>query len=197
MSILKRLGVPIFNAERTRRQDVEGRGLEVAGMVEGPCTFTLGEVRAMPMTVVNARLTSVSGWSVRADWGGVLWTDFETHIRPLSEASHVTFSSPSGYDTTVALAELRTPRVLLAWQVDGEEIEFEYGGPLRMVIPQLWGYKSCKWLVRIELCGRMRGGYWEDRGYSRDAFVQPGTTRDLNDGAKAKRIAGGGEVTEF
>ena len=66
-----------------------------------------------------------------------------------------------------------------------------------MVVPQLWGYKSCKWLVRIEFCERMRGGYWEDRGYSRDGLIEPGTTRDMNDGGKVKRIAGGGEATEF
>ncbi len=197
MSILRQLGVPVFNAEGTRPEDLEDLRLEVSGMVETPRVFSLDEVRAMPLTVVNARLTSVSGWSVRADWGGVLWADFEHQIKPLPEATHVTFSSPEGYDTAVALAELRQPKVLLAWQVDGEEIEVEYGGPLRMVIPQLWGYKSCKWLVKVVLGDRMRGGYWEDRGYSRDGQIEPGTTRDMNDGGTAKRIGGGGEVTEF
>ena len=109
MSILKRLGVPVFNAEGTSPEDVEDLHLEVGGLVGPPRTFSLDEVRAMPLTVVNARLTSVSGWSVRADWGGVLWSDFERQVPAPSHATHATFSSPSGYDTTVRLEELRTP----------------------------------------------------------------------------------------
>jgi DMSO/TMAO reductase YedYZ molybdopterin-dependent catalytic subunit len=197
MSVLRRLRVPIFNAERTTLQDLKPYGLRVEGLVEAPLSFTIEQVRALPRSVINARLTSVSGFSVRADWGGVLWTDFERGLRLLPQASHATFSSPRGYDTALPLADLRNPKVLLAYEVDGEEIETEYGGPLRLVVPHLWGYKSCKWVTRIELLAGARPGYWERRGYSDSAEIEPGRTRDFNEGGKRKRIRGGGEVTEF
>jgi DMSO/TMAO reductase YedYZ molybdopterin-dependent catalytic subunit len=95
----------------------------------------------------------------------------------------------------VPLKDLENPRVLLAYEVNGEPIELEYGGPLRMVIPNLWGYKSCKWLGRIDFMSHMEGGYWEDRGYTRSGIIEPGSTLDMN--TKTRRPITGGEVTEF
>ncbi len=110
--------------------------------------------------------------------------------------SHATFTSVGGgYSTTVALKDLDTPRVILAYEVNKEPLEREYGGPLRMVIPNLWGYKSCKWLASVELTDRMKGGYWEDRGYPREAAIEPGTTLDVNTGER--RPIAGGEVMDF
>ena len=197
MSVLRRLGVPVFNTERTKLADLSDYRLLVCGLVATPLSLTIEEVKALPRSVVDARLTSVSGFSVRADWGGVLWTDFERGLAPLPEASHATFSSPGGYETTLALADLRHPKVLLAYEVGGERIEIPYGGPLRLVVPQLWGYKSCKWVCQIELRNGPRPGYWESRGYTDSAEIQATTTADMNDGGKRKPISGGGEVTEF
>jgi DMSO/TMAO reductase YedYZ molybdopterin-dependent catalytic subunit len=64
-----------------------------------------------------------------------------------------------------------------------------------MVIPNLWGYKSCKWLGRIDFIDQMEGGYWEDRGYTRSGMIESGFTLDIN--TKARRPIKGGEVTEF
>jgi DMSO/TMAO reductase YedYZ molybdopterin-dependent catalytic subunit len=64
-----------------------------------------------------------------------------------------------------------------------------------MFIPHLWGYKSAKWLASIQFTDRMHGGYWEDRGYPREALIQPGTTLDIN--TRERRKISGGEVTEF
>ena len=84
---------------------------------------------------------------------------------------------------------------MLVYGVAGEALETEYGGPLRTVIPNLWGYKSCKWLVRIEFCNEMLGGYWEDRGYTRSGIIEPGTILDIN--TRTKRQIKGDEITEF
>jgi DMSO/TMAO reductase YedYZ molybdopterin-dependent catalytic subunit len=100
-----------------------------------------------------------------------------------------------GYRTTVSLKDLENPRVLLAYGVNGDPIEAEYGGPLRMVIPNLWGYKSCKWLGKIEFINQEEGGYWEDRGYTRSGLIEPGFTLDIN--TQTRRPIQGGEVTEF
>jgi DMSO/TMAO reductase YedYZ molybdopterin-dependent catalytic subunit len=100
-----------------------------------------------------------------------------------------------GYSTTVSLSDLDHPKVLLVYGVEGEALERAYGGPLRMVIPQLYGYQSAKWLSRIEIVDSMRGGYWEDRGYSRSGIIEAGTTLDVNMGVR-KPITGG-EVVDL
>jgi DMSO/TMAO reductase YedYZ molybdopterin-dependent catalytic subunit len=170
--------------------------LEIGGLVQGPAVFTLDELKSWPMASVDARLTSVSGWSVRAVWQGVLWSEFLNHVSLQEKASHATFISlGGGYRTTISLEDLDHPRVIMAYAVADEPLEFEYGGPLRMVVPHLWGYKSAKWLGLIEFTDTMVGGYWEDRGYTRSGRIEPGSTLDLNTGKR--RTIQGGEVTDF
>ena len=164
-------------------------------MVKAEKEFSLNDIKSLPFSRISSRLTSVSGWSVRADWDGVTWSNFIKEIHLGEGASHATFYSPGGYTTTVSLKDLSNPRVMLVYGVAGEALEAEYGGPLRTVIPNLWGYKSCKWLARIEFCNEMQGGYWEDRGYTRSGIIEPGTILDIN--THTKRQIKGGEITEF
>jgi len=113
----------------------------------------------------------------------------------MPQAAYVTFTSVGGYDTSMPLAVLND-RVMLVYAVDGEPLEAEYGGPLRMLVPHLWGYKSCKWLSSIEFHKEERGGFWENRGYTRSGTIEPGLTLDINTRTE-RPIRGGGEVTEF
>jgi DMSO/TMAO reductase YedYZ molybdopterin-dependent catalytic subunit len=195
MSLLARLKVPVFLAEGRPEIDPEKWRLQVEGLIEEPRALTLTDIQALPFSRVNARLTSVSGWSVRAIWEGVLFTDFLSALRLRPGATHVTFSSVGGYDSTVSLRDLQHPRVILCYAVDGEPLEIEYGGPVRLIAPNLWGYKSVSCLARVEFTDEMKGGYWEDRGYPREAIIEPGSTLDIN--TRQHRRIRGGEVTEF
>lgn len=196
MSILKELKVPAFKAGGQPEIDLRTYFLSIGGLIKEERYFSWAEILAMPKSVINCRLTSVSGWSVRADWKGIMWSDFIKKVSVLSESDHARFTSiGGGYATVVRLRDLEEPRVLLAIGVNGESIEPDYGGPLRMVIPNLWGYKSCKWLGRIDFIDQMEGGYWEDRGYTRSGVIEPGFTFDVN--TKTRRPIQGGEVIEF
>jgi DMSO/TMAO reductase YedYZ molybdopterin-dependent catalytic subunit len=196
MSILSRIAVPAFKAGGQPSIDLGSYRLEVTGLVAQPLSLTWPEILALPYSVVNARLTSVSGWSVRTDWGGILWRDFLAAVPPLPKATHVTLMSVGGgYATTIPLSDMDTPRVILAYKAADEPLEPEYGGPLRLVIPNLWGYKSCKWLGKIELTDEIRGGYWEDRGYPREAYITAGETLDVNSGTRREHAAG--EILNF
>jgi DMSO/TMAO reductase YedYZ molybdopterin-dependent catalytic subunit len=196
MSILKDLDVPIFKAGGMPAIDLKNYVLLVGGLVKEKRSFSWKDILAMPKSRVNSRLTSVSGWSVRADWEGIRWDDFVRQISFDPEANYVRFSTVGGsYTTVVSIKDLKNPRVLLAYGVNGDWIEPEYGGPLRMVIPNLWGYKSCKWLGEIDFIDQMEGGYWEDRGYTRSGIIEPGFTFDIN--TKTRRPIKGGEITEF
>ena len=197
MSVLKELGTPVFYAEGmpsglTR----ENYRLQVDGLIEGaPLEFSYADLRAMTFTSVSARLTSVSGWSVRADWQGVRFIDFLEGLDILPQATHVRLASASIYTTCVPLEKLRYEKVLICYRVAGEDLEIEYGGPVRMFIPHLWGYKSVKGLSRLTFTDSSVPGYWEVRGYPDDAEITPGTVFDVNSGT-SRRIRGG-EITEF
>lgn len=195
MSILGRLNTPVFKAEGIPDVEPETYRLQVLGLVSNERAFSLAEIKNMPFTRLDARLTSVSGWSVRARWDGVLWRDFIKELQLMPGTSFVTFTSIGGYDTSLPLEQLNE-RVMLVYGVDGEPLEPEYGWPLRLLVPHLWGYKSCKWLALIEFTDHDRGGFWEDRGYSRSGQIEPGLTLDINTGTE-RPIRGGGEVTEF
>jgi DMSO/TMAO reductase YedYZ molybdopterin-dependent catalytic subunit len=196
MSILKDLGVPVFKAGGMPTIDTQTYVLSVGGLVQEERHFSWQEILAMPKSKVNCRLTSVSGWSVRADWGGIKWSDFLRKITVNTKANHVRFSTVGGgYTTVVSCKDLENPRILLAYGVNGEPIGPDYGGPLRMVIPNLWGYKSCKWLGEVDFIDQMEGGYWEDRGYTLSGMIESGFTFDIN--TKTRRPIQGGEITEF
>lgn len=196
MSLLKDLGVPVFKAGGMPTLDLASYHLRVGGSVREHRLLSWQDILSMPKSRVNCRLTSVSGWSVRAEWDGIRWSDFLAQIAVDSEARYVRFSSSGGgYSTAVALGDLENPRVLLAYGVGGDPIEAEYGAPLRMIIPNLWGYKSCKWLGRIHFLTQDEGGYWEDRGYTRSGIIEPGATFDIN--TRTRKSIRGGEVMEF
>ncbi len=84
----------------------------------------------------------------------------------------------------------------MAWEFDGELLTEDYGGPIRAFTPYLWGYKSAKSIVRIELMDHYVPGFWELRGYTDSAEIEAGPMRDINDGGKVKQIPGG-EVLDF
>jgi DMSO/TMAO reductase YedYZ molybdopterin-dependent catalytic subunit len=196
MSILREISTPVFKVEGIPRIDISSYTLKITGLVMSEQGIDWREIMALPKCSLTSRLTSVSGWSVRADWEGVRWKDFLEILSLKPETTHATFIGYEGvYTTTISLRDLAAPRVMLVYGVAGDPLEPEYGGPLRMVIPNLYGYKSCKWLCRIDFTDLMQGGYWEDRGYSRSGIIEPGTTFDVN--SKTYKEINGGEVLDF
>ncbi len=196
MSILKLMNTPVFAAEGVQRLEPGLFRLSISGLAGGDRTFSLAELKAgFPTAVANRRLTSVSGWSVRAEWEGVLWADFLAVVRPREGARYALFTSAGGYTTCALLSDLAASQTILAWGVGGDALEEEYGGPLRVVVPNLWGYKSCKWLTKIAFVDKYVTGYWELRGYSHRGNIEAGDTFDVN--SQKRRPIKGGEVTEF
>lgn len=187
---------PVFYAEGVPEYDEKDWRLEVSGLVKAARHFSLHDLKAMRVSVINARLTSVSGWSYRADWEGVVFSDFLEHLDLKPDASHVTFVGLGGYDSTVPLKATLHPHFMLCLGMNGEPLAREYGAPLRVICTHLWGYKSVKGLGKIIFGDTMKPGYWESRGYPLDGVITPGYTLDINSGQR-RYIHGGGEVTEF
>ena len=197
MSKLKEMGTPVFWAEgHPGPLEAEGWQVDVGGLVQNSTTFTHQEILELPRTVVDARLTSVSGFSVGGAWGGVHLSEVLSVVEPKAEASHVQFVSHREiYTTCIPLEVALKERTLLAYEFEGEPLESDYGGPVRLFCPYLWGYKSAKSVVAINLVDHSIPGYWEKRGYPDGAEIKPRRILDVNSGEG--RRSPGGEVTEF
>ena len=114
MSFFKDLGMPKFTAGDMVNVNQGDWRLQVEGLMASPREFSLADIASLPQSEVDARLTSVSGFSVRARWQGVLWRDFLPALDASPEASHADFiSMGGGYSTCVSLKDLDHPRVML------------------------------------------------------------------------------------
>jgi len=198
MSKLKDLRVPVFWAEgHPGPLDRETWRIEVTGLCAKPRIFTWAELAGMPRAIADARLTSVTRFSVRGLWGGVRVSDILDAVEPLPSAKFVRFQSVGkAYDTSVPMEVARRERMLLAYEFDGEYLDEDYGGPVRVLCPYLWGYKSAKSVVSVELMDHYVSGFWERLGYSDDAAIEAGKVRDMNSGGRIRPIPAG-EVIRF
>ena len=197
MDKLKDMHTPVFWAEgHPGPLSAEGWQVELGGLVEQPITLTYEEILALPKSIADARLTSVSRWSVRGKWGGVRLGDLLAVAGIGPGAIHVQFISYRGiYTTCIPLDVALKERTLLAYEFDGELLDADYGGPVRVFCPYLWGYKSAKSVVAITLEDHSIPGYWEVRGYPDEAQITPRRVHDVN--THRWRHISGGEVIEF
>ena len=140
--------------------------LQVVGLVENPIVWTLPEFMALPQEDFLSDIHCVTQWS-RYDnhWRGVSARHILNLVKPKPEARHVLFRSYDGYTTNVKREVFEEPDVLLAYSWEGKPIPREHGGPVRMVIPKWYFWKSPKWLTRIEFAEHDQPGFWEVRGY--------------------------------
>lgn len=157
--------------------DFRSYRLVVDGAVERPASFSLAQLQRMPAQRQITRHDCVEGWSAIASWEGVPMADILALVRPRSDARFTVFhtmdSDQQGtpYYESLNLHEARHPQTLLALRMNGKPIAPEHGAPVRLRVPTQLGYKSAKWVRRIEVVGSFatlyggRGGYWEDQGY--------------------------------
>ena len=142
--------------------------LTVGGDAVGqPLSYSWEDLRALPTTDVVVDIHCVTKWS-RFDvaWQGVALGDLLGPSSPTADAATLLAWDADGYSANLPYRELRAETALVAWAVDGAPLEPEHGGPLRLVVPHLYFWKSVKWLRRLELW-RDPGalGFWERNGY--------------------------------
>lgn len=197
MSKLKDMRTPIFWVEgHPGPLSAEGWEIELGGLVEQPVTLTYEQFLALPQSIADARLTSVTRWSVRGKWGGVRLGDLLAGAGIKPQATHVQFVSYREiYTTCIPLDVALKERTLLAYEFDDEPLDADYGGPVRAFCPYLWGYKSAKSVVGIKLLDHSLPGFWEIRGYPDDAQIEAGRVLDIN--THRWRHIPDGKVIEF
>ena len=170
---LVRNGWRIYTVTGIPHVDAAGYRLRVGGLVDRPLQLRLRDLRRLPVTHMTRDFHCVTGWSVpRVRWTGVRVTDLLAAVRPRRGAQAIAFYSADGaYSDSLTLAQARPADVLLAWAMDGKPLTAPHGAPLRLVVPRMYGYKGVKWVNEIRLLEAPIDGFWEQRGYDRDAWV--------------------------
>jgi len=192
------MNTPVFWAEgHPGSLNREQWKIEVCGSCDAPRTFSWQDLQNLPSRTVEARLTSVTRWSVHGRWTGVPMAEILSLVKVQDSCKYIRFWSVGMiYDTSIPREIAEKERSLIAWAFDDELLDENYGGPVRGFVPYLWGYKSAKSIVKIELMDYYVPGFWEVRGYTDSAEIEAGVCRDINDGGVLKRISAG-EVKEF
>ncbi|MBC5816171.1 MAG: molybdopterin-dependent oxidoreductase [Candidatus Eremiobacteraeota bacterium] len=165
------------NYNRLQNGNFRDYRLVIDGAVERRQTFTLDRLRAMKQQTQITRHDCVEGWSAIGKWRGVRLSDLLDAVGPRSDARYVVFHcmdvSPDNvpYYESLDLQQAHHPQALMALDLNGRALDPDHGAPVRLRVPTQLGYKSAKWVNRIELVGSYRnlysgaGGYWEDQGY--------------------------------
>lgn len=154
--------------------------LTVGGLVDHPQVFSWSGLADLPQTRLTRDFQCVTGWRVPdVHWSGVALPDLLDHVGVRDGAKVVRFGSLDGrYTETLTLPQARRRDVLVATHMLGKPVTRAHGGPVRLYVAPMYGYKSLKWLGRIDVLAKADVGYWEALGYDVNAWVGSSNGRD-------------------
>jgi DMSO/TMAO reductase YedYZ molybdopterin-dependent catalytic subunit len=159
-------GWPVLTAEATPRIEPEQWSVTVDGLVEQPTTWTWDDVHALPPSSYAGDIHCVTTWSkLDVSFRGVSVDLLLDAARPTADAAYVMAHASTGYTTNLPLADLVDGKAWLVWEYDGKPLPREHGGPVRLLVPHLYFWKSAKWVSRLEVMQHDRPGFWEQNGY--------------------------------
>lgn len=147
-----------------------GWKLNVGGEVDAPFTIDFAELLKMTQVDQVCDVHCVTKWTVLdAKWTGVKLADLAARAKVRPNARHVIFEASAGYTSNVPIKEALAPNVLIAHKYEGVPLARPHGAPVRALVPDLYFWKSSKWLTGIKFVASDRPGYWETRGYHNHA----------------------------
>ncbi len=159
---------PVLSIEKTPKFNGRDWDLKVEGLVENSLTISYEMLKNLPKVDLTTDIHCVTTWSLLDQkFGGVSFKTIVDMVKPLPNAKFVTFEADSGYSTAIPLLDgyLLEHDVILAYEYDGQPLAPDHGGPLRLLVPQLYLWKSVKWLKKIIFLDVWERGFWEVRGY--------------------------------
>jgi DMSO/TMAO reductase YedYZ molybdopterin-dependent catalytic subunit len=157
---------PVLNAEPTPRLRTDRWTFLVEGLVAEPVSWTWDEIRALPRSRYTGAIHCVTTWS-RFDmtFEGVSVDTLLSHVALDPAAAYVVATSHTGYTTNLPLADVTDGKAWVVWEVDGEPLTPEHGGPARLLVPHLYFWKSAKWVSGLRILAEDEQGFWERNGY--------------------------------
>jgi DMSO/TMAO reductase YedYZ molybdopterin-dependent catalytic subunit len=158
---------PVLDAHGTPRIDLADWQFDVDGLVDNPQSWSLDEFMQLPAVKVFADFHCVTRWS-RLDniWSGLSTREFAKIVGLGEEAKFVVaYAYDSGWTTNMPIEYFLNEDSLFAWAHDGSPIPLEHGGPVRLIVPQLYAWKSAKWIKGVRFFSEDQAGFWEEGGY--------------------------------
>lgn len=157
---------PVLTAEATPNVDPQTWSFTLDGLVERPRTWTWDEVHALAGSTWEGDIHCVTTWSKLAtSFTGVSLDVLLDEVGVAASATHAVSWSSSGYTTDLPLDDVRGGRAWLVWEHEGRALTTEHGGPVRMLVPHLYFWKSAKWVAGVRLLDHDEPGFWERNGY--------------------------------
>ena len=159
-------GFPVLDLGVKPRFDPTTWRFKVEGEVEEPLDLGWPEFQALPHAKQIADFHCVTTWSkFDVDWDGVKFVDIAALALPTEAARYVIAHGFDDYTTNIPLADCLDDDVILADRLDGQPLPLQHGGPMRLVVPSLYAWKSAKFLHKLVFVAADELGFWEERGY--------------------------------
>jgi DMSO/TMAO reductase YedYZ molybdopterin-dependent catalytic subunit len=165
---------PVLTYGRTPVVSPKDWGLRIFGSVEQPVALRWAALQELPRREVKADFHCVTRFSTLDNrWSGFSTRDVLMQARVLPEATYVSVHCYGGYATNLPLEDFLSEHALFADRWNGEPLAVDHGGPVRLVVPHLYAWKSAKWVSGVEVLAEDRRGFWEENGYH--AYGDPWT----------------------
>ncbi len=170
--------------------------LTIEGHIKRPQVLSLDDVLALPSVTQESRMKCVECWSAKSRWEGFRYQTLADLVNPTDEAKWIHFECADGYYEALSIKQLSHPRALWATRMDDELLLDEFGAPLRLIVPFLYGYKGPKTITLMRFQGTGRAGYWPSVGpYKRDGNIKKGIDHPLD--LQGSRQISEGEITNY
>jgi DMSO/TMAO reductase YedYZ molybdopterin-dependent catalytic subunit len=157
----------IYSALGVPKIDIETWRLHTSGLVEKELSLSFEELKPLPQVKFTRDFSCVTSWSIKdVVWEGVAFRELAKLTRVKPSAKWVMFHCADRYTAPVPLEDAMVEDSLIAFKINGKPLSFQQGFPARPFIPQLYGWKSAKWLDGIEFLSGYKDGYWEMYNYN-------------------------------
>lgn len=157
---------PVLTAEVTPKVLPERWSITVDGLVDNPTSWNWAQAHQLPPSVYEGDIHCVTTWSkLGTSFAGVSVDTLLDAAGPRPEATHIMATSSTGYTTNLPLTDITQGKAWVVWTHEGRPLPTEHGGPVRMLVPHLYFWKSAKWISRITLADHDEQGFWERNGY--------------------------------
>ncbi|SDQ49080.1 sulfite oxidase-like oxidoreductase [Quadrisphaera sp. DSM 44207] len=157
---------PVLTAEATPDVRTQTWSFRVDGSVRAPRSWTWDELRALPEETWQGDIHCVTTWSkLGTSFTGVSLDVLLDAVDVAPSAAHALAWSVSGYTTNLPLEDVTGGRAWLVWAHEGEPLSADHGGPVRLLVPHLYFWKSAKWVGGLRVLDADSPGFWETRGY--------------------------------
>jgi DMSO/TMAO reductase YedYZ molybdopterin-dependent catalytic subunit len=157
---------PVLTAEVSPKLDLEDWTFRVDGLVEESRTWSWQEVQRLPRSRYDGDIHCVTTWSkLDTNFSGISCDVLFDRVGVKPEATFIVETSTTGYTTNLPIDDVRGGKAWLVWEHEGKPLAREHGGPVRMLVPHLYFWKSAKWISKITLLDHDEPGFWEVNGY--------------------------------